>query len=161
MDPKDQREILLTLLKEAYNHVRHYETQRSTVSNLIVIVAAAILGFVTRDNALTRADLPLSSLLFVVGIFGIAFAAKYYERTKANADRYYKYRDKLDELFFESRGLSNVLDEAAKDTSAACPRLVEGGSLGWIKVHRLWITFHALIGCLGLILTILILFKRF
>jgi hypothetical protein len=51
------------LLKEHYNHVRHYETQRSAVSNLIVIIAAAILAFVTRDNVLTTGDLPLAILL--------------------------------------------------------------------------------------------------
>lgn len=149
----------MALLKEHYNHVRHYETQRSTVSNLIVIVAAAILAFVTHDNELTRADLPLTILLLFVGMFGIAFAAKYYERTKANADRYYKYRDKLDELFFESKVLNAVLDDAASVTKAACPRLAKGGSLDWIKAHRLWITFHALITGLGLILTVLILYK--
>src|SRR5438128_7077133 len=108
MDTKDQREVLVGLLKEHYNHVSHYETQRSTVSNLIVIVAAAILAFVTHDNALTGSDLPLAFLLLLVGVFGIAFAAKYYERTKANADRYYKYRDKLDELFFDSKVLNAV-----------------------------------------------------
>lgn len=111
------------------------------------------------DNALTRSDLALTGLLFVVGIFGIAFAANYYERTKANADRYYAYRNKLDQLFFDSSVLTAALDEAAQVTKAELPRLARGGSLSWIKPHRLWITFHAIIAILGLVLTALILYK--
>jgi hypothetical protein len=60
MEKDDVKEVLLKLMQEYFNQIRHYDTQRSTVSNLLVVVSAAILAFVTYDKALTRSDLPLT-----------------------------------------------------------------------------------------------------
>jgi TctA family transporter len=108
MNNEDAKNVLLAFLKEYYARLQHYETQRSAVSNLLVIIAAAILAFVTYDKALTLADLLLTILLFVVGLFGAAFVAKYYERSARYFERIKSIRTKLDELLFQSRLLNDL-----------------------------------------------------
>ena len=68
MDNQDLKETLWRLYEDHYTQVRHYETQRSTVTNLLLTIAAALLAFITYDKALTRSDIPLTCLLFVIGL---------------------------------------------------------------------------------------------
>lgn len=150
---ENKKDVLLELHKEHYLQIRHYETQRSTVSNLLVIISAAILAFVTYDKALTFADFPLTFMLMIIGLFGAGFCIKYYERSTLNTYRVRKYRAELDKELFDSGLIQPLIVEAAKLQEEKFPRLFEG-SLSWIKVHRLWIFFHLLVAFLGLILTI-------
>lgn len=128
MNNEDVKDVLGRFLQEHYSQLRHYETQRSTVSNLLVIIAAAILAFVTYDKALTWADLPLTILLCIMGLFGAAFCAKYYERSAMYYDRIKQCRDKLDEVLFESKLLNNLRDEANRQHAEEFPRF-QGGKL--------------------------------
>lgn len=84
MDKADVKDVLGKFIQEHYSQLRHYETQRSTVSNLLVIVAATILAFITYNKALTRSDLPLTIMLFMIELVGAAFCIKYYERGDIN-----------------------------------------------------------------------------
>jgi hypothetical protein len=99
MDKKDIKDMLWGLYQEHYTHIRHYESQRSTVTNLLIIIAAALLAFITYDKAITRADIPLACMLFMIGVFGATFSLKYHERASLHYQRVLKYRDKLDKLF--------------------------------------------------------------
>ena len=155
MDNEDLKDVLLAFMHEYYSRLQQYEKQRSTVSNLLVIIAAAILAFVTFDKALTIADLPLTVLLFVIGLFGAAFCAKYYERSARYFDRLKAIREELDSKLFDSHLLTRLRDEAEQKHEADFPRLY-GGKFSWVKIYRLWIIFHLFIALLGLILTVLI-----
>ena len=159
MDKNDVKDALLTYLQEQYSQLRHYETQRSTVSNLLVIIAAAILAFVTFDKALTHADLPLTILLLVIGVFGAAFCLKYYERCTKYYHRIQTCRYRLDQHLFETtRLLETVRTEADQEHAKEHPAF-HGGKLSWVKVYRLWIIFHLFVALLGLILTTLAIFR--
>jgi Ca2+/Na+ antiporter len=158
IDKKNQaKDVLLALNREYYGRIQHYETQRSAVSNLLVIVAAAILAFVTFDRALTIADLALTLLLFAMGLFGAAFSAKYHERASRQSQRVKATRLKLDELLFDSALLDKLRDKAENEHAVHFPKFHHGRIAGW-KIYRLWITFHLFIALLGCILTILIYF---
>jgi hypothetical protein len=157
MNEEHAKDVLLEFLHEHYSQLRHYELQRSTVSNLLVIIAAAILAFVTFDKALTIADLPLTVLLFVIGLFGAAFCLKYYERSARYYDRIKATRDMLDQVVFGGSVLGDLRNEANAQHDKEFP-VFHGGKLSWVKVYRLWIIFHVFIALLGLILTILIYF---
>jgi hypothetical protein len=58
MDNHDIKGVLWKLYQDHYTHLRHYETQRSTVTNLPLTIAAALLAFVTYDKGLTRSAVP-------------------------------------------------------------------------------------------------------
>lgn len=156
MDKQNAKD-LLAFNSEQYARLQHYETQRSTVSNLLVIIAAAILAFVTFDRALTIADLPLTTLLLFMGLFGAAFCAKYYERSAQQSDRIKATRLKLDELLFDSALLDRLRDQADAEHALEFPGFHKG-RFSWWKIYRLWITFHLFIALLGLILTVLVYF---
>ena len=153
IEKNDVKEVLLRLIQEYFSQIRHYDTQRSTISNLLVIVSAAILAFVTYDKAFTKSDLPLTVLLFLIGLFGAGSCLKYYERAAFNSGRFRSYREKLDEVLFDSKLIRVLREEADKQHNKDFHMLREG-TLSWVKVHRLWIIFHLLIALLGLILTV-------
>jgi len=162
MDNKDEKDVLLAFNREHYARLQHYETQRTAASNLLVIIAAAILAFVTFDKALTIADLPLTILLLFIGMFGAAFCVKYYERASRQMQLIRFTRRKIDALVLDSKLLDNLRDDADAAHALEFPRFhAEKPSLrhaAWWKIYRLWIAFHLFIALLGLILSILIYF---
>jgi hypothetical protein len=151
------KDVLLSLLQNYYSRLEHYETQWSTVSNLLVIVAAAILAFVTFDQKLTVADLPLTLLLIFMGFFGAVFCEKLYERSLRIYVRVDLIRKALDEMLC-SAVIEKIRDAGDQRHAKSFPWLHDTGRLSWVKVHRLWIAFHIFIALLGLILTVLIRF---
>jgi len=153
-EKEDVKDVLMELMQEHFRQIRHYETQRSTVSNLLVIIAAAILAFVTYDKTLTLFDLPLTILLLVLGLFGAAFCMKYYERSTLNSERFHRYQEKIDEVLFNSNLIHILREETDNIHTKEFPKM-RNGRWSWVKVHRLWIVFHLIISLLGLILTIL------
>jgi hypothetical protein len=153
----DVKDVLLELHKEHYAQIRHYETQRSTVSNLLVIIAAALLAFITFDKSLAWSDLPLTGMVTLVGLFGAAFCLKFYERATVNSYRVRGYRARLDAELFSSCLVQPLIEEANEKQQEKFPNLYEG-TLEWVKVHRLWMVFHLLISILGLVLTFLAIF---
>lgn len=154
MDNQDLREVLWKIYQDHYTHVRHYETQRSTVTSLLLTIAAALLAFVTYDKALSKSDVPLTILLSVIGLFGAAFSIKYHERSSFHYNRLLSCRDKLDELLSDP-GLLRKLREGAEAKHRKEFPVLYKGALRWWKVHRLWVFLHLLVACFGLLLTIL------
>jgi hypothetical protein len=152
------KDVLLAFLHDHGARVIHLETQRSTVSNLLVITAAAILAFVTFDRALTIADLPLTVLLVFIGLFGAGFCVKYHERSAQQYERIRVIRKDLDRILFDSSLLIALKKEADVEHAKNFPRFNDGGSLSWVWISRLWMIFHLCIALLGCILTILIYF---
>jgi len=66
---KPEADILFKLYEEQWTQVRHLEDQRATVTNLIVVIASAILGFIVQQG-LSIEILPVSLLLIVLGVYG-------------------------------------------------------------------------------------------
>src|SRR5437868_4603714 len=100
------RDVLWKMYEENVTEGRHHETQRATVTNLVIAIAAAVLGLVTYDKAITHLDLPLTIFLVFLGVFGAAFSSKYYERFRLHMKRAKKYRNALDKLLSNQPGYS-------------------------------------------------------
>ena len=81
------RDALWKVYQDNHTYVRHHEVQRSTVATLIMAIASAALAVATFDQSLTSVDTPLLVLVLVLGVFGIAFSFKQYERTCMHIDR--------------------------------------------------------------------------
>ena len=76
----NKQEIYLSLYKENNDHARHHESQRTTMSNLTLIITAGIGSIISMDKALTLYDLPFSIFIILLGTFGIIFTKKYGSR---------------------------------------------------------------------------------
>jgi len=175
----DAKEILLTLISEHFTHLRHMETQRFSVSNLIILIAAATLTYTTHDKV-DCADLFPAFLLSVLGLFGAVFCTKYYERATRHYVRIKFYRNKLDELFFDSQllnALSNESNTAHSRTFAKSYKRISRYCrkrpalksykvikifkiIYRLKIHRLWVFLHTIILFIGLFLIGLIFYKN-
>ena len=62
------KDILVPLIQMNYTHMEHYHNQRSTFSNLLVIVATAIFAVVGFDKAIDKSDILPIAFLILVGI---------------------------------------------------------------------------------------------
>ena len=79
-DEKIQADIFWKMYQENVTHARHQETQRSTVANVILVIAAGLITAIGLNKSIDIADSPLACLLIALGIFGLGFSSKHYER---------------------------------------------------------------------------------
>jgi hypothetical protein len=95
----EKEEYLWRMVNEHMTQARHQETLRSSMTTLLVTLSVATVGFVTFDKELSLTDLAPSFLLLFLGIFGIFFSAKHYERFNFHIARVRSYRDALEGCF--------------------------------------------------------------
>lgn len=141
-----ENDVLIKLIEEQWTQARHSEEQRATMTNFVIVVDAAILGFIV-DRAFTPDLLPLTILLAALGIYGVMFCCKLYERFSSHTNRARKFRDKLDELH-PNLGIKSLLREADAEHTAQF-KWVER-----IRLNRLWMILHGLIGAAGLLMSV-------
>jgi hypothetical protein len=146
------RDGLWTMFLENRNHIRHYESQRSTVAGALVAIAAALIGLVTFDKGITLSDVPAAAFLVVLGLFGAAFSAKQWERASRQAQQARHWRNKIDELLGGSTFIADLEREADFVHKKEFPRLER------LKVHTFWIALYLLIAAIGGILICISLF---
>ena len=80
-------EGLWKLYLDNHNYVRHHEVQRSTVATAIISIASALIAIATFDKELSYNDVPILALVIAIGLFGIVFSRKQYERTCMHVHR--------------------------------------------------------------------------
>jgi hypothetical protein len=143
----DKINILLDLYNEHCDWERHHENQRSSVTSILIAVAAGILGVVTFDGHINITDVPLTSFLIILGCFGALFSAKQYNNFTQHQERANKIREALDAITPDARilKLRNTADEKSKRKSPVISRM---------RLHHFWNILHILIALIGAILTL-------
>jgi amino acid transporter len=143
----DKADLLLDLYKEHCNWERHHETQRSSVTSILVAVAAGILGIVTFDGHINTIDLPLTSFLIIMGLFGVLFSAKQYSSFSQHQERANKIRETLNTLIPAAKilELRKEADEIHRKKNRIMSKL---------RLHYFWNLLHVLIAIIGSLLTI-------
>jgi hypothetical protein len=173
-----QIDVLFKMYQEHCTHGRHHETQRSTVSTIIIAIAAGVTGLVKYDKAIDSLDFPLSLFLIALGLFGAVFCFKQTERFRLHTDRARKYRDAIDELLpdrtdtFSSntelfdlpdkvkRSLHKPLELGTKPIKAL-KRLADAEHVyKYPKWHNrrltwMWLGLHLCVAVLGIILSVI------
>jgi lysylphosphatidylglycerol synthetase-like protein (DUF2156 family) len=155
-DEKAIKDVLWGMYQEHCTQGRHHETQRATVTNLIIAVAAGVLALLTFDKAINKFDLPLTVFLFMLGLFGAAFSTKHYERWSLHMQRARSYRNKLDALMFD-----NLINELKRDGDKKHEEEFKEEhkwQLKKIRLHQLWVSLHLLIAALGVGLSLIAIF---
>lgn len=145
----NQVDVLLEYWKEQRAQARHTEVQRAVLTNLILLIAAASLGFIAQQG-LRRTALAVSVLLILLGIFGAMTTVKYYER----------YNHHIEQAKEFSRKIARLHPGCDHEAILVSVRARNDGEIGRfrkIRLYRLWIALHFLVALIGLILTIAIL----
>jgi hypothetical protein len=149
----EKEEYLWRMVNEHMTQARHQETLRSSMTTMLVTLAGVIVGFVTFDRELSPTDLAPSILLFFLGVFGISFSAKHYERFNFHIARVRSYRSALEKCFHDVQW-KELREEADRYHKHKFPRLVNQ------RQHRLWLVLHGVTASIGFVLTVVIILKQ-
>jgi disulfide bond formation protein DsbB len=141
----DDAELLWRFYQEQYVRMRHQESQRESVTKLLVAVAAALLGLVTFDGRITTTDIPLALFLVVLGVFGAVFSIKHYERFRYHLGQARSYHKALDAAL-KSAGTWELRETARSEHAQKYGLFFE------IRTHWLWLAINAVIALLGVVL---------
>jgi hypothetical protein len=147
-----QAEIVLRLIEENWTESRHLEEQRSSLTNLIVVIAAGVSGVLTQTG-LTLNILPLSLLLVILGAYGIIASSKLHERLDLHICRARYLRQHLDQMC-PGIDILRLKQLADSDNQRHHPWV---SNLG---VNTVWISLHILIACLGAVYTLVSLLRN-
>lgn len=147
----DRTDVLLKLIEQQWIEAKQSEDQRAALTNLILIIAAAAIGFMAQ-KPLQRGMLFISLSLIVLGVFGAITSAKYYERHQFHIERLKQLREKLN-LLHPDADIETLRNKANDIHNGKFPYLSQ------IRLYRLWVCFHVFIVISGTVISLLILLK--
>jgi hypothetical protein len=133
--------------KEHREQLRQSENQRAVLTNYVLLIAAAVSGFVVQQQFSLR-TVPLSVLTMAIGLYGAVSAAKYHER----ADYHLSQARALTQVLVQSGALPDAsapLEDARKAHYGKYPRLSR------LRLNWLWISLHLGIAVYGTVLLII------
>lgn len=139
-----QEDSVLAYWKEHREQLRQSENQRAILTNYILVITAAVSGFVVQQQFSVR-TIPLSVLIVVIGLYGAVSAAKYHER----ADYHLSQARALTRVLVEAGALTDsaaVLQEARRAHYDRYPRLRR------LRLYWLWTGLHLGIAVYGAVL---------
>ena len=144
---KPDDDVILEYWKDHREQMRQSETQRGVLTNYVLVIAAAISGFVVQQQFALR-TVPLSVLTIAIGLYGAVSAAKYHER----ADYHLSQARTLTRLLVQSGALPDAdadLEDARQAHYGSYPRLSR------LRLNWLWISLHLGIAVYGTVLLII------
>lgn len=146
----DSTDVLLALWKDQREQVRQGEIQRAALTNIVIVVVAAGLGFVAQRGRLDPVDFCVSIPMFLLGVYGSLTCWKYRERNSHHGWQMRGLYVAIGELH-PSLDLARIKSDAHAQHDAIFPRTVK------IRLYALWITLHIGVSLSGLVLSIFIL----
>ena len=145
-------EIEADLLWKGYASFRddahHHEEQRARVSNLILVISAALIAMAASEAVDSFGRAMIGIMLIVLGLSGTVFAWKFYEYLTRAYERAHQFYAELDRRF-PAVGFMAARENA--DT-VLTPRFKK---IGRLRVHRIWMILNVFVACVGLILLVL------
>ena len=153
---KIQKDLLWGAYEESRTQARHSEDVRSTAINYVLVFTSALIILITLDKKIARDDLRLSLIVVFLGLFAALSSASYVERYSRNRLRANGFRNALDELFFNEKGVHGL---SAISESADQQAAMENRPLKWAQkvsgsTHYFWLGIPVLVLVVGIFLTI-------
>jgi len=142
-----QGDAVLAYWKDHREQLRQSESQRGVLTNYVLLIAAAISGFVVQQH-FSLWTVPLSVLTMAIGLYGAVSAAKYHER----ADYHLSQARALTRVLVQSGALPDTtaaLETARQANYGKYPRLSR------LRLNWLWISLHLGIAAYGAVLLII------
>jgi hypothetical protein len=139
-----QADPVLAYWKEHREQLRQSENQRAILTNYVLLITAAVSGFVVQQQFSLR-TVPLSVLIVIIGLYGAVSAAKYHER----ADYHLSQARALTRVLVEAGGLTDstaMLEESRRAHYDGYPRLHR------LRLYWLWTGLHLGIAVYGVVL---------
>jgi hypothetical protein len=147
----DDTDVLLKFCEQQWMEAKQAEDQRAVITNIILLVTSALLGLITQ-NGLSSNMLPLTILIFLLGLYGVVTSQKLYERHQFHIQRLQSWRKRIDELHPNAQ-LNKLREEAVAKHKTIYPKLYG------LRLHLLWLVMHSVISLIGVILTLIVIIK--
>jgi len=144
-DIVEEKSILIDMYNEQMAHARHHEVLRATVSNIIIVVSAALLGLITYDKQINIDDLAMIIFLIIVGLFGYLITMKHYQHLQRHLQRANGFVEKIEELYPLTE-ISRIMEEARIKNIKEFPILSKA------RLNTYWGALHIIIILLGVFL---------
>jgi hypothetical protein len=144
-----RRQTLVAVWKEAREHSRQHEVQRSVATNMVLLLASADIA-ATATLRFEPRTLPLALGLIILGAFGFLLSFKHYERAEWSTAVAVEIEQRLD-------GLDQDLEiRSAKQTATIAherryPRMYR------VRLNRMWSFLHLLVAATGGVFTAIVL----
>ncbi|MFE4611546.1 hypothetical protein ACFRK5_24850 [Streptomyces niveus] len=133
-------EAIRAYWKEHREQLRQCETQRSTLTNLVIIVTAALSALIVQQK-FTVNVMPLCIFVALAGVYGAVAVSKYYERASYHLSQARALtRDLVERGVL---GSDQRLVQARAEHYRSFPRLRR------IRLHRMWVILHLAIVLYG------------
>ena len=151
----DQIQIIWNQYKDEQEWQRHNETQRATLSQILLSISAALVALFPKSPQV--GDWLIPAFLIGIGLFGILVVLKYSERFLSHVAVAGEYRKVLDAFFKPENGDQNLQKYLFTETlEAAIAHHNEKTFFAlrtvYFRQHWLWVGLFASITILGLTL---------
>ncbi|WP_431919947.1 hypothetical protein [Micromonospora wenchangensis] len=147
----DEVDVLVQQWLSRWEQIRHSENQRATMTNMILVLAAAGIGLIAQKGL--EANLLLASgAVLLLGAFGALASLKYYERFRLHIQEAGEIRKLIDDRF-PGLNLGLLADETWTEHKVAFPRLIK------MPLYGLWVALHIGIALTGGLISIVILVR--
>ncbi|MGX9891195.1 hypothetical protein [Streptomyces sp. NPDC002276] len=144
-----EHDVLLQFWREQRDQARQSENQRAAMTNIVLIVAAAAVGFVVRQGITDSGNLPVTTGLTVLGLYGALSSAKYRERFALHMREAKLMRRRLDALY-PDLGLEEDRRTARTDHQRTHRAMYR------VRLYVLWTSLHLGIALIGAVLTLVV-----
>ncbi|MET7784701.1 hypothetical protein ABZU94_19230 [Streptomyces mirabilis] len=134
-------EAIRAYWKEHREQLRQCETQRSVLTNLLLVVTAALSALIVQQK-FTLYVIPLCLFVVLTGVYGAVTVSKYFERASYHLSQARALTRDLVER--GALGPDERLAQARAEHYRSFPRLHR------IRLHRLWVGLHLAIVLYGL-----------
>ena len=139
-----QFEVWLRMYEEQVRHARHHETLRTHSTNVIIIISAAILAFLSSKFESHSQHVVFGFFLIAINVYGLILSLKHYERNQLHLEVSRHYRTVLSQFSaLEGREL-NRERRAGRDK-----HYNKAGKIKDLRVHFLWSGLHGIIALMG------------
>jgi hypothetical protein len=144
----DPNDILLEYWKDQRTQARNAEGQRATLTNIVLLIVVATLGFIGQQG-LHETMLPLTISLMMLGLFGATASAKYYERYNLHIAQAIQFSRLLGEptLLPDFEDTLNPVRDAHANHNRIMSR---------IRLNKMWVGLHLMVAIAGFVLTLII-----
>ncbi|MFG1667254.1 hypothetical protein [Streptomyces sp. Y7] len=142
-------EVLLQMYQEQHNQARQLETQRATLSNLIIIIASAALGF-TAQRGLEMIMLVISLPMVGLGAYGVLACLKYHERSVLHHRAARRFSQSIEERLPSLR-IDDGWAQLHTQQRQRFPKIFK------MRLYHLWIALHTGVAASGVALSTVIL----
>lgn len=162
MNPERRIELFWN---EYINHnewQRHNENQRASLSNILLIISAAIVTYLSQQLPLSGNLIPLISFLTGIGLLGVVAVLKYWERFKYHVRHEEALREVIDDLL-RIETCSNQNNSQNQPTLASTRKIAATAHAKglfplfrdpFLRQHWIWIGIFVFISVLGFCLLV-------